>query len=69
MIRELTREELKQALDSGALDHLFDARSEDAFEKSHIKGGESLPAEQVERGVGLPQRKDAAIVFYCTDPG
>ncbi|MCA8916374.1 MAG: rhodanese-like domain-containing protein [Planctomycetes bacterium] len=68
MIKDIGRDELKRALDSSQIEYLFDARGEEAYEKAHILGAESLPADKAEQGVGLPNNKDARIVFYCTEP-
>lgn len=68
MPTDMTRDELKQAIDNNELDYVFDARGHDDYNKEHIVGAESLPAGDVERGVGLPEEKGAKIAFYCTNP-
>jgi rhodanese-related sulfurtransferase len=67
MVKEIRRDQLKKALDNSEIDYLFDARSEHDYEQIHILGAENLPATRVQQGVGLPPRKDARIVFYCTN--
>jgi rhodanese-related sulfurtransferase len=68
MIKDITTDELLQALDNGSIDYLFDARGEDSFRISHIVGALNLPTSLVENGEGLPENKQARMVFYCTSP-
>jgi len=68
MPTEISRDELKQAIDNDEVDYVFDARGHGEYNKSHIKGATSLPADDAVRGIGLPEKKRDMIVFYCTDP-
>jgi rhodanese-related sulfurtransferase len=68
MVKNITLDELKNALDAGEVDYLIDARSPEEFAKAHIEGAMNVPAAEAEKGKGLPQEKDARIVFYCNDP-
>jgi hypothetical protein len=68
MIKEISRDDLKRALDNSEIEYLFDARDEESYEKAHILGADSLPAANAEHGVGLPANKAARIVFYCDEP-
>lgn len=67
MVRKIEATELNRALDNGEIHSLYDARSEEDYEARHIAGAESLPVDKAKAGVGLPDEKDARIVFYCAD--
>jgi rhodanese-related sulfurtransferase len=65
MVKDISRDEFRRALDNSEIEYLFDARSDSDYEKEHILGAEHLTPTRVEQGIGLPHRKDARIVFYC----
>ena len=68
MPTDISRDELKQAIENNEVDYVFDARGHGEYNKEHIKGATSLPADDAVRAIGLPEKKRDMIVFYCTDP-
>jgi hypothetical protein len=64
MVREIQLDELKQALEAGKVDGLYDNRGPGSFEARHIKGAKLLPVPDAAAGKGLPDEKQAMLVFY-----
>ncbi|MBM4325844.1 MAG: rhodanese-like domain-containing protein [Deltaproteobacteria bacterium] len=69
-IRVIDEKEARQSLDDGATIFL-DARDEEDFQDSHIKGALSMPsARKEERFPRLEPMlpKEGGIIVYCTNP-
>jgi rhodanese-related sulfurtransferase len=64
MVRVIKIDELKRALDEGRVAELYDNRGPGSFNARHIKGAKLLPVSEAEAGKGLPENKDAMLVFY-----
>lgn len=64
MVRVIEINDLKQALEAGKVDGLYDNRGPGSFESRHIKGAKLLPVPDAEAGIGLPDNKEAMLVFY-----
>lgn len=47
--------------------YIFDARSHDAYEKSHLDGAQNLPLAEFD-AKKLPADKTAQLIFYCGGP-
>ena len=64
--RQLSAEDAKTRLDSGAPLVLLDVRTREEFDSGHISGALCLPVESIgaEAPVELPD-KDAEILIYC----
>jgi rhodanese-related sulfurtransferase len=68
MVRKITRDELKAALDRGEGLTLVEALPEQYYRKAHLPGALLLPHDQVdELAPTLLPDKDAAIVVYCAN--
>ncbi|MEV6110565.1 rhodanese-like domain-containing protein [Streptomyces sp. NPDC051940] len=64
----ITRDELKAALDSGAVT-VVDALGGEYHAKQHLPGALPLaPGEVDERAAALLPDRSAAIVTYCSNP-
>lgn len=65
-VRNLTLDQLKKMVDSGAAFTLVDTRTEYEYRKGRIPGAISIPPEKFDViGSLLPGDKSAHIVFYC----
>lgn len=64
MVREITTEALKQALDAGKVVGFYDNRGPGSFGARHITGATLLPVPDAAAGKGLPTDKAAMLVFY-----
>jgi hypothetical protein len=64
MVKEISTDELKQALEQGQVAALYDNRGAASFEARHIKGARWLSVPDAAAGVGLPPDKQAMLVFY-----
>ncbi|MBZ0135310.1 MAG: hypothetical protein K8I27_02915 [Planctomycetes bacterium] len=53
---------LKQALDAGSVDELYDNRGSDSYNNLHLAGASQLSVSEVEGR--LPENKHAMLVFY-----
>ena len=66
MAAEITREELKQRLDSREEFVLVEALPAERYREGHIPGAINLPPDQVRTlAPKLLPDKDAEIVLYC----
>ncbi|GAA4054240.1 MULTISPECIES: rhodanese-like domain-containing protein [Actinomadura] len=64
----ITREELKAAIDAGAVT-VVDALGGEYYAKQHLPGAVALVAADVDaQAPGLLPDRDAAIVTYCSNP-
>lgn len=65
-LREISRDQLRQKLESGAPLVLVDALAPMSFAHSHLPGAINLPPEWVdERGPRRIPDRDAEVVVYC----
>lgn len=64
--KEVTTEQLKAMVASKTV-QIYDARSKEAFDKSHVDGAVSLPVDKFDASK-LPSDKASAIAFYCGGP-
>lgn len=72
MVKTISTEELKKALDSKERVYLIDTLNKNSYEARHIPTAKSLPytpnfVEQFEKNIGAS--KDAKIVMYCMSDG
>lgn len=64
-VPRLSREEVKERLDSGANVVIVDVRSKEDFDEAHIKGAISIPLSEVE-GRYAELSRDKEIIIYCS---
>lgn len=63
-IREISREEADELLDSGAI--LLDVRDPKEYRSGHLSGAVQLNWDALEPGIGeIVSDKSAAIICYC----
>lgn len=68
MIRTMTRDQLKTALDEGRDVILVEALSPQSYENEHLPGAINIPRERVrELAPRLLPDKEAEIVVYCAN--
>ncbi len=65
-MRQITREELKGMIDRKERFVLIDARKHEAFDKEHIPGANSIPADHLGTHILEDVKKDETIVTYCS---
>lgn len=68
MADTITREDLKQKLDSGEEFTLVNVLSSEQFEQEHIPGSINIPLDQVEDEFPSRFDRDDDIVVYCASP-
>ena len=68
MVRNISREELKEKMDRGEEFFLLDVLEEPYYRHSHLPGAINLPVDEIERAPEMLTDKDAEIVVYCMDP-
>lgn len=64
MVRVIEINDLKQALDADKVHGLYDNRGPGSYQARHIKGAKLLPVPDAAEGKGLPDDKEAMLVFY-----
>lgn len=65
----MSREELKEILDSDRDFHLIEVLPEENFEEFHLPGAINIPVDELRtRMAGVVPNKDATIVVYCANP-
>ena len=64
MVRTIELNALKQALDEGRVDGLYDNRGPGSYGARHIAGAKLLPVPDAAAGKDLPADKAAMLVFY-----
>jgi hypothetical protein len=62
-MQNISKDDLKQALDDGRVDGFYDNRGPGSYGALHIKGAEQLSVSDVNED-NLPGDKDAMLVFY-----
>lgn len=63
LIEFIDAEDVKQRLDSGALQMLIDVRNRDSFQSTHLPGAVSIPLRTLEERVKDISR-DTPVVLY-----
>lgn len=67
MTRDITREELKEMMDSGISFVLVNVLDPGAFANEHICGSINLPASTIGRDAARMLDRDETIVVYCSN--
>jgi len=65
-MRQITRDTLKQMMDSGADFVLIDARGHEAYAREHILGAVSIPSDHIGEHMLREFKKDRTYVTYCS---
>jgi rhodanese-related sulfurtransferase len=65
-MRKITRDELKGMIERKEHFVLIDARTHEGFDKEHIPGANSIPADHMEKELVNDIKKDETIVTYCS---
>jgi len=65
-MKQITREELKRMMDRKEKFVLIDARSHPGYDKEHIPGANSIPADHLGKHILKDIRKNETIVTYCS---
>jgi len=65
MVKEMSRKELIDLMESGEDFKLVDVLSRESFTKQHIKGAISIPLEEIGRKASKQLKKSGKIVTYC----
>lgn len=69
MVATITREELKQKIESGDYFILAETLPKQAYEHAHLPGAINLPPDQIKTlAAGALPDKSAEIVVYCSKP-
>lgn len=68
MVETITREELKEKMDSGDEFALVNVLSSEQFEREHIPGSINIPLDQVEQEFPEQFEEGDDIVVYCASP-
>lgn len=64
MVREMTLEQLQDALATRGVHAIYDNRGPGSYGARHIKGALNLTVPDAALGKGLPADKAAMLVFY-----
>ncbi|UXY27153.1 rhodanese-like domain-containing protein [Streptomyces sp. HUAS TT20] len=66
MAQNLTRDEVKQKIDAGAVT-VLEALPESYYKEAHLPGARNLPLDEVDTlAPGLLPDKQAEVIVYCT---
>lgn len=68
MVRDLTREDLKEMMDKGESFVLVNVLDPEDFEYEHLCGSINIPAPTIGRDAPGILNKDDTIVLYCSGP-
>lgn len=69
MIREISRDELKEKIDSGHRFALVETLAPTAYEHAHLPGAVNLPPDKVaDIAAQLLPDKSGEIIVYCSSP-
>lgn len=68
MVRDITKDELKDMMDSGESFVLVNVLDPSDFENEHICGSINIPASTIARGALDILNKDDTIILYCSGP-
>lgn len=64
-VKSISKDHLKNMMDSGERFTLLDVRSRQDYDKEHIKGAVSLPLDDVEKKAEQTLKPDDTIITYC----
>ncbi len=64
-VRSISMDHLKRMMDSGEPFVLLDVRTNNDYDKEHIKGAKSLPLDEIEESAASIVRPDDVIIVYC----
>lgn len=66
MSKTITREQIKEKLDTGEAMTIIEALPQKYFDAAHLPGALNIPHDEIQAlAPGLLQDKDAFIVVYC----
>jgi rhodanese-related sulfurtransferase len=65
-MKKITREVLKNMMDTNVDFVLIDARGHEAFDKEHLPGAVSIPSDHLGEHLLKNYKKDRTIVTYCS---
>jgi rhodanese-related sulfurtransferase len=65
-VRQITREILKQMMDSETDFVMIDARGHEAYAKEHIPGAVSIPSDHIGEHLLREFRRERTYVTYCS---
>ncbi len=65
-MRKITRQALKQMMDSDTDFVLIDARTHAGYDEEHLPGAVSIPADHLGEHLLKEYKKDRTIVTYCS---
>ena len=66
MYQQITQEEAKKIMDSGAPHIVLDVREQDEFDEGHIPNAILIPYTEIDaKAEGILTDKDAQILVYC----
>ncbi|HEY4706552.1 MAG TPA: rhodanese-like domain-containing protein [Thermodesulfobacteriota bacterium] len=68
MVREITKDELKDMMDSGESFVLVNVLDPDSFENEHICGSINIPASTIARDALEVLNKDDTVILHCSGP-
>jgi rhodanese-related sulfurtransferase len=68
MVRNVSRQELKEKMDRGEEFFLVDTLEEPYYRHSHLPGAINIPLKEIERAPEVLPDKGVEIVVYCMDP-
>ncbi len=65
-MKKITREVLKNMMDTNVDFVLIDARGHEAYDKEHLPGAVSIPSDHLGEHLLKNYKKDITIVTYCS---
>jgi|Deesub1362A_J573_1020465.scaffolds.fasta_scaffold00050_145 rhodanese-related sulfurtransferase len=65
-MKTITRDELKNKMESGEDFILVDVRVKESYELEHLPGAINIPLEEIDDGVESILDKNKEIVVYCS---
>lgn len=68
MVRDITREQLKEMMDGGESFVLINVLDPEDFENEHICGSINLPVSTIARDAVNLLNKDDTLVVHCSNP-
>lgn len=66
IMKQITREVLKNMMDTGEDYVLMDARGHQGYDEEHLPGAISIPADHMAEGILRDYAKDRTMVTYCS---
>ena len=65
MVKQITRDELMEMIESGPKFRLVDVLPKESYEKEHIKGAISIPLNEIDQKAAKALKKNDITVVYC----